>query len=140
MRESQMLALIEDYLSAVETVRQLFLDEFGVLDLLDSHRAGRIPREGWLGGKKARYTFHGVGCAVRIGGEDVDFDIGPEGRLDGFDLWRLQIFIESRKGEYPALKTTPAQEEAFAKLVKNGVISKPGKFPSPHLFYLTKIK
>ncbi|WP_422396291.1 DUF6896 domain-containing protein [Pseudomonas trivialis] len=33
-----------------------------------------------------------MGCSVYLPEVCVDFDYGPDGRLDGFDLWRLYVY------------------------------------------------
>lgn len=40
------------------------------------------------------YDFHGIGCCVEFDKIVVDFDAGPNGRIDGFDAWRLIQFAE----------------------------------------------
>ncbi len=60
-----------------------------------------IEQVGILGGKH-KYFFHGVGCKVHISKKDiVDFDYGDNGRVDGFDEWRLCGFVNTRKKKYP---------------------------------------
>ena len=63
-----------------------------------------IEQVGILGGKH-KYFFHGVGCKVNISKKDiVDFDYGLNGRIDGFDEWRLCGFIRTRKKKYPHIQ------------------------------------
>ncbi len=135
----QMCALIAEYLNSVQEIKELFFTKFGEEDLLRARRSGVLPREGWLDqDRDIRYLFHGVGCLVESGDEIIDFDFGPKGRVDGFDLWRLRQFLESRVERYPELATEEAQEAAFTNLVAQGVIVRSGELPSPHLFRVSE--
>ncbi len=56
-----------------------------------------IEQVGIPGGKH-KYFLHGVGCKVNISKKDIiGFDYGANGRIDGFDEWRLCGFISTRR-------------------------------------------
>jgi len=134
-----MRELISEYLSSIRAVDELLHAKFGQVDLLRAWRSGAIPRDGWLDpSRSVRYSFHGVGCTVESGKEVLNFDFGPQGRLDGFDLWRLRQFLESRVKRYPDLKTVGEQQRAFNKLKDLGEIVRSDELPSPHLFRLRR--
>lgn len=40
------------------------------------------------------YAFHGIGCCFSFENLTVDYDYAVDGRIDGFDLWRLSRFGE----------------------------------------------
>jgi hypothetical protein len=132
-----MLALIRDYLRCAQTAADILRSEFGVDDLTRARRHGTFPKDGWLDlGERIHYSFHGVGCTVESGDEVIDFDFSSGGKVDGFDLWRLRQFLESRRQEYPGLSTVEQQEIAFSDLIQKGEIVKSGELPSPHLYRL----
>ena len=68
-------------------------------DLLNAWMRREVPQKGWLDERRTvSYCFHGIGCCVRFGSVEVDFDFGPGGRHDGFDAWRLGRFAETFTG------------------------------------------
>lgn len=137
MSVEQMSALIAEYLSATRQIKELFQSRFGVDDLLRARRTGALPKEGVLDPDKGiRFSFHGVGCTIESKGQSIDFDFGPGGRVDGFDLWRLQLFLGSRLDKYPGLATEEEQAAASSELISRGAIVRSGEPPSPHLFRL----
>lgn len=133
----QMLSLIREYLSSARAARDLLRSKFQSDDLLRARRLGTLPKDGWLDReRRIRYSFHGIGCTIESGDEVIDFDFGPSGLVDGFDLWRLRQFLESRRETYPNLQTVEQQDLAFAWLVREGLVEKSGELPSPHLYRL----
>lgn len=137
MSATQMLSLIREYLTSARAARDLLRSRFEIDDLLRARRLGTLPKDGWLDReRRVHYSFHGVGCTIESRGEVIDFDFGPGGLVDGFDLWRLRQFLESRREKYPSLQTGEKQEVAFAKLVQEGLVIKSDELPSPHLYRL----
>ena len=55
-------------------------------------RQSGIERSGKL--DSYSYAFHGIGCRFKFEGFTVDYDYAENGRIDGFDLWRLSRFGE----------------------------------------------
>ncbi|MCG7497499.1 hypothetical protein MHO82_11545 [Vibrio sp. Of7-15] len=96
---TELRKIISDFQDKVEEANVL-LKKY--LDTDEPHNWGPpIEQVGMLGGKY-KYLFHGVGCKVEISKQDVvDFDYGPNGRIDGFDEWRLCGFVNARKSQYP---------------------------------------
>ena len=88
--------LICDYQGAVRTAVAL-LEGSGIPKPAtpDAWAGLDIPQRGELQGG-VRYFKHGYGCAVNLPSGKVDFDFGAEGKIDGFDLWRLVGFAEGR--------------------------------------------
>lgn len=84
--------LIRDYTASVG---ESFAELLVVFPSFDMRPLGlRIPRSGTLPSGRT-YFFHGIGCRFRKEGQTTDMDFGPEGRIDGFDAWRLNSFAQS---------------------------------------------
>jgi hypothetical protein len=64
---------------------------------------------------------------------EIDFDFGPRGRSDGFDLWRLSKYARQFKNRFPEYQQKSRLEEAFEELKRNGVITQ--SFPAECLLY-----
>lgn len=128
--EERLLELVSKYQAAARDAAERLRVELGVEQLLASWRAGRIERTGRLP-SGTEYEFHGSGCWVSAPGALVDFDFGPGERVDGFDVWRLELFAQENHIEVGFDLRT-----CFDALLKDGVIENPGWAPSPHLYYL----
>jgi len=87
-------ALIVDFQSSVREAVQLFYDKYQRTDLLRALHEGVFPQSGQIANK--RYSFHGIGLGIASRDKEVDFDFGPNDRIDGFDSWRLFIFANSQ--------------------------------------------
>ena len=96
-----LIKIISDFQSKVEIANELLKTH---LNTDEPHNWGPpIEQVGMLDGK-LKYFFHGIGCAVNITEtEVVDFDYGSNGRIDGFDHWRLWSFVDDRKNIYPSI-------------------------------------
>ena len=89
-------------------------------------------------GSGCRYRFHGIGCTVEFNGsEEVDFDYGPGGRIDGFDLWRLKRFLENRKPEFAEITETQL-ETWFESAIKDNEIVKLHSGEPDDLYYFAQ--
>ena len=72
-----------------------------------------------------RCAFHGKGCRLQLGRRRfIDWDYGYEGRTDGFDLWRLEIFLRSRR-KLQRVLALERLKEAFEEARGAGVIRAP---------------
>jgi len=72
-----------------------------------------------------QYYFHGIGLAVQFDDNtSVDFDFAflPEQRHDGFDLWRLSLFVASHPNRYKKYLDKKKLEAEFNKLIDRGAI------------------
>ena len=95
---NQLRNIIEDFQSKVAEANELLKAHLGIDE--PHNRGPEIAQSGVLNGKY-KYFFHGIGCAVHISKKEVvDFDYGTNGRIDGFDEWRLCGFFSSRKKKY----------------------------------------
>lgn len=88
---------------------------------------GFFKQSGYLDDeKKIQYKFHGpLGCLIKwADGKIVDFDLGEEGRCDGFDLGFVKSFYDDNeeiKRKYQAI-TFEDIEEVVNALVQEGII------------------
>ena len=96
-----------------------------------------IEQVGILGGKY-KYFFHGVGCKVQISKKDiVDFDYGANGRIDGFDEWRLCGFIRTRSKQYPNVQESDIKKW-FQEAIDAKEIKKADSREYGNLYYLVQ--
>ena len=75
---------------------------------LDFTRIGRLERNMSMGRQGQHngiaYSFHGIGCYFETNDLRLDVDFDSQGDWRGFDLWRLQSFID---WNYPQLGFSP---------------------------------
>lgn len=90
-----------------------------------------IPRRGTLPSGRT-YSFHGIGCLFELQDVVVDMDFGPDGRIDGFDAWRLNLFAESR--DQPEW-TLDALGNALAELLRDGKVVRLTSALASHLYF-----
>lgn len=142
MKSNNIITLIKDYQQTVERVMTAFQTKFNTSDLLKAYRHDKIyPQIGELKefGIK-RYAFHGIGLAITFDDyTSVDFDFAflPEQRHDGFDIWRLKSFADSRPGKYSKYLDKEKLENDFQELVKGGLIKNPDSNFSTTLYFFT---
>lgn len=137
MREAKVRAIISAYQEAVSEALRLFGEMLGDESPLRSWRAGTLPKRGALDSdRKIYYSFHGVGCLVEFGEIEVDFDFGPSGEVGGFDIWRLQRFLESNQEGFPGISKEELAS-TFHEMVVAGELEKSTGFPSSHLYRLS---
>lgn len=127
--------IISDYQAKVEEANEL-LKKY--LDTDEPHNwSPPIVQTGILGGKH-KYFFHGVGCAVHIDKKDIiDFDYGANGRIDGFDEWRLCGFIRARKKKYPYVKESDIKKW-FQDALDANEIKRNDSLEYGNLYYLVQ--
>ncbi len=136
MENSDTYKLILKYIECAEYHCKI-LKEYSKVDiLLIAKNQKLIPKEGNV--EDVYYNFHGGGCYFEWDEGRIDVDFGPDGRCDGFDLWRLTDYFDATpdKSQFINLDENILKNQ-FEKLVKNRIIRKSNEFPGPHLFYLT---
>lgn len=133
MSKASLIELIKDYLSDVNSFMSLLKQKIGDEHPIRSARKGLIPKEGVLGDIK--YNFHGKGCRLEISNRVVDFDFGSKLNRNGFDLWRLGLYAESRKGDFPQYQDQATLSNDFDLLLSDGLIYK-SKDKSDSNYYL----
>ena len=134
----ELRSLILDYQSRVADACRLLRNRLGLrIDNKFSWRLPRIPKKGWLDDEKTiSYDFHGLGCSVMFGEVDVDFDIGPGGRIDGFNAWRLSLFAQSVP-KYAAFVDIAALDEELGELCDMYEIFDLPALSGSYMFFLT---
>lgn len=84
---------------------------------LDFTRLGRLERNARMGRKGKvngiRYAFHGIGCYFETPDLQLDVDFDSQGDWDGFDLWRIQTFID---WNYPHLRLS-------SEVIEQGIVA-----------------
>ena len=131
---AEVLQLALDYRRSVDAAVSSLRLQAGTDDLWAAIRAGSLPRRGRLTTPRGRYAFHGIGCRFDIARRTVDVDFGPDGRHDGFDAWRLDLYAKSAF-EWQHISADQVAS-GLAKLLSDGLVYQPRWEPSPHLLYL----
>lgn len=91
IKKHNLETLIHEYLTQVEKATILLEQTFGTKNILQLWRSKEIPQRGRIT-DNISYELHGIGCRVDFSGVCIDFDYGPNERVDGFDPWRLYIY------------------------------------------------
>jgi hypothetical protein len=66
--------------------------------------------------------LHGIGCRINLSTGSVDFNYGPNGEINGFDVWRLYNFARERPSKYKKYcdkKNIEKELEEYISLKKN---------------------
>lgn len=108
-----------DFLSSVDEATSLLEEKFGSRFILRLWRSGKIKRCGIVK-EKITYELHGAGCAVNLPHALVNFDYGPGGRIDGFDVWRLYLYATELPKKYPRYQSQEVLELDFREYVASG--------------------
>lgn len=122
-----MIDAIKDYQNAIEHGLALFDAQYGRRDILAAWREKVIPKSGVLR-DGVEYELHGIGCCFHFSDFEVDFDFAPNGRADGFDLWRLGKYVRQFPSRYPDGQDKNLLAIAFDDLVSKGVMIQ--RFPN----------
>lgn len=115
--EQQLFACIEQWVQQADRLCRALRQDY----LLDFTRVGRVERNACMGQKGKvngiAYYFHGIGCYFENDGLKLDVDFDSQGDWYGFDLWRMQSFIE---WNYPQLLPSlePIEQGLMALLRK----------------------
>lgn len=123
MRNAELEYLIDDFLTQVERATDLLEARFGKKCIIGLWRAKEIPQRGevTLG---VSYELHGVGCRVYFPEVCVDFDYGPNERVDGFDVWRLYIYACEVPLQHPNYIDQEALKRDFGEYIRAGKVTK----------------
>ncbi|MGE0366007.1 MAG: hypothetical protein AB7Q00_09710 [Phycisphaerales bacterium] len=129
---------ILEYLNTVSEAISRLRRDIGESRLRLGPSGGNFPRNGTLS-DNTTYSFHGIGCEVNLGHTTVDFDFGVDGRIDGFDAWRLWLYMR----QYPQYASKYPDENAvraaLQQLIASGTIVE-SQHSGDHLLYLTQRK
>ena len=104
-------------------------------------RQADISQTGYCGiNNSIRYFYHGIGCKVETQNLLIDWDYGFDGRVDGFDLWRLQTFAEDSTNDFPELRDKAILEFVYREAIDQKFIHQPFLQKQDSLFYLINVK
>jgi hypothetical protein len=103
-------------------------------------RQAGISQTGYCGpGNSIRYFYHGIGCAVETYDLRIDWDYGLDGRVDGFDIWRLRRFAEEFTNSFPEFRDEEVLKSVFQEAIKRKLIHQPFVAEHDDLYYLRDV-
>ena len=123
MRAQTLEHLITDYLKQVKKATNLLEQVFGTKNIIGLWRSKQIPQRGTVAAN-VTYELHGIGCSVYLSEICVDFDYGPDDRVDGFDSWRLYMYACETPSKYKKYTDKQALEREFNAYLKKGKAKK----------------
>ena len=128
--------VIRAFQAEVQRGLALFQQHRGFDDIRSWHDRG-LPRGGYLdAAERHEYLFHGIGCRLQLGPNlSIDWDFGHDGRMDGFDLWRLKLFLEERP-DLQRILPLAALKQSFEEAVRDGSVISPWRMQNDNLYYL----
>ncbi|GGM35725.1 hypothetical protein GCM10008956_10310 [Deinococcus arenae] len=112
---------------------KLLRDSLGYSDLLRAFVSREVAQSGIIG--EMSFEFHGVGCRTTRNNIELDFEFGPNGRVDGIDGWRLAQFASSLGDRFIKYSNAKLLSDRLKILVQDGELTAPGWQPSPNLYY-----
>jgi hypothetical protein len=115
--------LINEYLAQVKKSTDLLEQSFGTKNILRLWRSNKIPRRGSVT-DDVTYELHGIGCSVYLSEICVDFDYGPDDRVDGFDAWRLYRYACEVPHRFKKYTDRESLEREFEDYLKTGKAQK----------------
>jgi hypothetical protein len=123
MKNKDLECLIDDFLIQVDRATSLLEEKFGRRCILRLWRANEIPQRGRITARIS-YELHGVGCRVKFPEICIDFDYGPNERVDGFDVWRLYMYASEVPSLHPKYKNQSVLETDFDDYIKLGKVER----------------
>ncbi len=123
MKTQTLEDLIAEYLAHVKKATDLLEHSFGTKNILRLWRSKKIPQRGSVTGD-ITYELHGIGCRVYLPEACIDFDYGPDERVDGFDIWRLYIYACELPRRYKKYANKESLEHDFNEYLKLGKAKK----------------
>jgi hypothetical protein len=86
--------------------------------------------------RRHAYYFHGIGLRVQLAPKlHIDWDVGPGGRMDGFDDWRLRSFLAERP-ELQQILALDSLGDVLHAAVRDGSIVSPWRAQGDSLCYI----
>ena len=136
--KSIIIEIIETYLSDVNSIVGMMKKELSVDDLHKARIKRSLSQNGTLSNGYT-YHFHGFGCCVEFnnGKNCIDFEFGTKGRKNGFDLQRIQFYVEKGKQCVKPEWLSCDLENEFNKLIEQNVIYCPLDWQGAYLYYFT---
>ncbi len=123
MKNQTLENLIIEYLAQVKKATDLLELSFGTKNILRLWRSNKIPQKGAVT-DDVTYELHGIGCCVYLSGVCIDFDYGPDERVDGFDPWRLYMYACEVPRRYKKYTNKESLEQEFSEYLKAGKAKK----------------
>ena len=123
MKNQTLENLIAEYLTQVKKATDLLEQAFGTKNILRLWHSKKIPRRGFVT-DGVTYELHGIGCSVYLSELCVDFDYGPDDRVDGFDSWRLYMYACETPSKYKKYTDKQVLEREFNAYLKKGKAKK----------------
>lgn len=117
MKTQTLEDLIAEYLAHVKKATDLLKQSFGTKNILRLWRSKKIPQQGSVTGD-ITYELHGIGCRVYLSEACIDFDYGPDERVDGFDSWRLYMYACETPCKYKKYTNRESLEREFNAYLK----------------------
>jgi hypothetical protein len=136
--EQQLVCCIEHWVQQADSLCKALRHAY----LLDFTRVGRLERHARMGGKGTvngiRYAFHGIGCYFETPDLQLDVDFDSQGDWHGFDLWRMQTFIDSN---YPHLRLSSEMiEQGIVALREKQWLYQSDRLYDHAFYYVTPVK
>jgi len=104
-------------------------------------RQAGIAQTGYCDSNKSiRYFYHGIGCRVEAQNLSIDWDYGFDGRVDGFDFWRLRTFAEYSTNDFPEFRDKETLEAVYQEAIRQKLIYQPFLQKPDNLYYLSDVK
>jgi len=135
--ENTLEDLITDFLTKVDSGTRLLEENFGTRDIRRLWHTKAIKRCGKITGG-VRYELHGIGCFIHLPKETVDFDYGPNGEINGFDIWRLYNFACDRPPKHKKYCDKETVKKEFNEYINLNKIKKMSAISN--LYILTKLR
>ncbi|EJN20394.1 hypothetical protein PMI36_04201 [Pseudomonas sp. GM79] len=123
MKNKDLECLVDDFLIQVDRATDLLEKKFGRKCILRLWRLNEIPQRGIVT-DGVSYELHGVGCRVSFPEVCVDFDYGPDERVDGFDIWRLYVYACEVPSLYPKYTDQSVLERDFKEYIRLGKVER----------------
>lgn len=123
MKKNNLESLIREYIYQVKKATDLLEQTFGTKNILRLWRSNQIPQRGRIT-DNISYELHGIGCRVDFSGVCIDFDYGPNERVDGFDPWRLYIYACEVTHRYKKYTNQNTLEREFNNYVAQGKVQR----------------
>ncbi|OPA90384.1 hypothetical protein BFW86_12145 [Pseudomonas fluorescens] len=118
-------------LAQVRKATDLLEFSFGTKNILGLWRFRKIPQHGPIA-DEVTYELHGIGCSVYLAETCIDFDYGPNERVDGFDPWRLYMYACELPHRHPKYTNKESLERDFNEYLK---LEKAKKNPGSNLYF-----
>lgn len=138
----RLIEMIHEYQVKILEAASLFEKYKGIVKSeLSRSRFEGLPNAGFLDPEQTiEYYFHGIGLCVTFPNRVVDWDFGHNGRLNGFDAWRLWIFATEGTDQFPEFRQKEVLEKTFIEAEIQGIIKKRFENLQDNLYYLSPIE